>query len=329
MSKTSSLYKVQLKIISGNGGNGCVSFRRERKVPKGGPDGGDGGRGGNIYVTGDSGIMTLQDFMYKRIWRAKNGQDGSGQNKKGRSADDLVIKVPVGTQIINSNDEVICDVIDNVTMHLIARGGHGGMGNQHFATPELQAPAIAKPGELGIENTVWLVLKYMADIGVVGLPNAGKSTFVHLVSRAKVTIGDYAFSTINPVLGTIPQYRLVIADLPGLIEGAHNNIGLGHEFLQHIERCKIILHVISADDPEYQHSFQIIRNELAQYNPKFLDKEYYVCISKTDLADPQHVESMRQYLTECGYKVVSMSDNVIEGLNIVNFIVRTSSSLIV
>lgn len=321
-----ALYKVSLKIIAGNGGNGCVSFRRERKVPKGGPDGGDGGRGGNVYVQGASGMSTLRDFRYKRIWKAESGKDGSSQQKTGASGEDLIIQVPVGTEVLleseadfepnrEQNCEQICDVIEDKKLHLVARGGEGGQGNQHFATPSLQAPAIFTSGGKGEEKTITLLLKYMADIGLVGLPNAGKSTFVHLVSRAKVIIGDYAFSTLEPVLGVVPKKGIVVADLPGLIEGAHRNIGLGHEFLQHVERCRIILHVIASDDPDYKTSFHTIRNELAFYNPAFLEKDYAICITKTDLVS--ETKEMQEFFMNMGFKAFTMSNTKEQALKVV------------
>ena len=315
------LYKVALKIIAGNGGNGCVSFRRERKVPKGGPDGGDGGRGGGVYVQGAHGLSTLRDFTYKTLWKASNGRDGSGQNKTGSSAEDLIIKVPVGTEVLWQHDdqlEQICDVTDDQKVHLVARGGSGGQGNQHFATPSLQAPAIFTSGQRGEEKTVVLLLKYMADVGLVGLPNVGKSTFLHLVSRAKVTIGDYAFSTLEPVLGVVPGKGIVVADLPGLIEGAaYRNAGLGHEFLQHIDRCRTILHLVAADDPDYATSFETIRNELAFYNPDFLEKDYAICISRADLAPISKIEEMRRFFEEKGFRVFVTSNNKEDALKVI------------
>ena len=314
---STDLYKVSIKISGGNGGNGCVSFRRERKVPKGGPDGGDGGDGGDVYIKGSS-MQNLYEFRYNRIWKATSGKDGSSQNRTGKRGEDKTILVPIGTQVFDANLNQILDVVDDQTSFLISRGGSGGYGNRRFATASLQDPGISTKGDKIEEKTIWLILKYMSDIGTVGLPNTGKSTFVHLISNANVKIGDYRFSTLEPVLGTVPD--LVVADLPGLIEGAHLGAGLGHQFLQHVERCIGILHFVAADDPEYKSSFSIIQNELRQYNPEFLDKNYYVCISKTDLANEVKILAMREYFEANGYKVNHMWNTKEEALKIVEWV---------
>ena len=305
----SHLYNVTIELIAGKGGNGCVSFRRERRVAKGGPDGGDGGRGGSIYVVGESGTLTLSDFKYHRIWRAGNGRDGTSQNCSGRSGLDITINVPVGTQIWNEDkSSLLFDIVKSGIAYKIASGGRGGLGNQHFATSELQAPAIATKGEKGEHKVVSLVLKYMADIGVVGMPNAGKSTFVYRVSRANVKIGDYPFSTINPVLGVIEGKDLVIADLPGLIEGSHRNVGLGHQFLQHLDRCRILVHMVDSSDPDLMHNFSIIRDEIALYNQALLEKTYCICLTKADLVDSKLLSSLQERFESIGYKVLVMSE---------------------
>jgi len=310
MSKSTYLYRSDLVLVAGKGGNGCVSFRRDRQTPRGGPDGGDGGDGGSIYLVGSPGLLTLADFRYKKLWQAENGQDGSGQNKKGKSGGSIHISVPVGTQVIQTDSSAtILDITEPDKPQLIASGGKGGLGNQNFATPELQAPSIATKGEPGQELKVTLVLKYMADIGLVGLPNAGKSTFVSMVSRAQVKIGDYPFSTLVPIIGVIPGKNLVIADLPGLIEGSHLNLGLGHQFLQHLERCRVLLHVLDASDEDCIKSFNVILNEIKQYDPNLLSKNYVICLSKVDLVEAGKVASIEQYMIEQNYIVVKTSNN--------------------
>jgi GTP-binding protein len=314
---STELYKIAIKIAGGNGGNGCVSFRRERKIPKGGPDGGDGGDGGNIYIMGAS-LQNLYDFRYHRVWKAGNGQDGSSQNRTGRRGDDNLIRVPIGTQVFDENLRLIVDITEDQTRYLLVKGGVGGHGNKRFATPSLQDPGIATKGQKVETQMIWLILKYMSDIGTVGLPNAGKSTFVNLISNAPVKIGDYHFSTLEPVLGTIDG--MVVADLPGLIEGAHLGLGLGHQFLQHVERCIGILHFVAADDPDYRNSFNIIRNELKQYNPELLDKQYYICVSKIDLASGEQLKEIYQYFINSGYKVNTMYNTKPEAMKILDWI---------
>lgn len=309
MEKAGYLYNVKVTVISGRGGNGCVSFRRERKVPKGGPDGGNGGRGGSIFISGDRGIVTLADFKYHRIWRAGDGENGSGQNCSGKSGQDITIKVPIGTQIWNADRScMVHDIVEAETDYLVAQGGKGGLGNQNFATAELQAPCVSTKGEEGETKTLWFILKYMADIGIIGMPNAGKSTFVHKISRANVTIGDYPFSTITPVLGVVKGRGIIVADLPGLIEGSHMNVGLGHQFLQHLERCRMLVHMVDSSDPEAIHNFNIIRNEVAEYDRDLLDKTYCVCLTKADLVTQDKLCELQSYFKSLGYMVLSISE---------------------
>lgn len=299
-------YKLDLELAAGNGGSGCVSFRRERKVAKGGPDGGDGGRGGSIYLKTCMDLLTLNDLKYHRIWKAGNGRDGSSQNKTGKNGEDVFINIPLGTQVMH-DDEVILDIVSPGT-YLIASGGKGGLGNQHFTSPTLQAPAIATKGDLGESKRITLILKYMANVGFVGLPNAGKSTLVHLLSRAPVKIGDYAFSTINPVLGVIKGTSIVVADLPGLIEGAHLDRGLGHEFLQHLFRCKLLVHVLDASDPAVLSNFNIIQNEIREYDPELLKKTELVCLNKVDLLDADQLAGLKEYFIALDKTVITTSE---------------------
>jgi GTP-binding protein len=299
-------YKLDLDITAGNGGSGCVSFRRERKVAKGGPDGGDGGAGGSVYLKTSMDLLTLNDLRYHRIWKAGNGRDGSSQNKTGKNGEDVFINIPIGTQILYQ-DEVVLDIVEP-GIYLIASGGKGGLGNQHFTSPTLQAPAIATKGDLGESKRISLILKYMANIGFVGLPNAGKSTLVHLLSRAPVKIGDYAFSTINPVLGVIKGTSIVVADLPGLIEGAHLDRGLGHEFLQHLFRCKLLVHVLDASDPAVFSNFDIIQNEIREYDPQLMEKTEVVCLNKVDLIDSDQLVMLKEHFMGLGKTVITTSE---------------------
>lgn len=299
-------YKLDLDITAGKGGSGCVSFRRERKVAKGGPDGGDGGTGGSVYLKTSMDLLTLNDLRYHRIWKAENGRDGSSQNKTGKNGQDVFINIPIGTQVLYQ-DKIILDIVESGT-YLIASGGKGGLGNQHFTSPTLQAPAIATKGDLGETKRITLILKHMANIGFVGLPNAGKSTLVHLLSRAQVKIGDYPFSTINPVLGVIKDTMIVVADLPGLIEGAHLDLGLGHEFLQHLFRCKLLVHVVDASDPEVLHNFEIIQNEIREYDPQLMEKTQLVCLNKIDLIDASQATALTEYFTRLGKDVITTSE---------------------
>jgi GTPase len=308
--KNNYLYNIQITVVSGNGGNGCISFRRESNAPKGGPNGGDGGKGGSVFIRANRGILTLADFKQKRVWKARNGEDGSSTNRKGKDAEDIFIDVPIGTQVWDGSG-ILFDVDTDGRNFLVAKGGEGGLGNQNFATPELQAPNISTEGEEGQTKIVTLLLKHMADVGVVGMPNAGKSSLVHKISRAKVKIGDYAFSTIDPVLGVCEHNgkKIIFADLPGLIEGSHLNIGLGHQFLQHLERCKILLHLVDASDPGAVDSFLIILNEIKIYDSSLLNKKYVVCLSKIDLASDELIESNKSALEKLGYKVHLLSEN--------------------
>ncbi|MCH2037916.1 MAG: GTPase ObgE, partial [Rickettsiales bacterium] len=261
--------EAKIFVKSGDGGAGCVSFRREANVPKGGPDGGNGGRGGSVIIQGIAGLNTLIDFRYQQHFKAKKGDHGQGRNRNGAAAKDLIINVPVGTQVIDGDsDELIID-IDSVEKHyVLAQGGQGGLGNTNFKSSVNQAPKKATNGTSGEERWVWLKLKLLSDSGLVGLPNAGKSTFVSSVSRARPKIADYPFTTLTPQLGVVyvDDSEFVIADIPGLIKGAHKGQGLGDQFLKHIERCGVLLHLIDATQEDVVEAYRVIREELQGYN---------------------------------------------------------------
>ncbi len=277
------LDEAKIYIKSGDGGSGCSSFRREKFIAQGGPDGGDGGRGGAIYVECVDNLNTLIDFRYLQHFKAKSGNAGSGQNCHGKAAEDLIIKVPVGTEILTEDGEhVIADLTEVGQKILIAKGGDGGMGNAHFKSSTNQAPKHKTLGWPGEEMWVWLRLKLISDSGLVGLPNAGKSTFLAAVSSAKPKIADYPFTTLKPQLGVvyIDDTEFVIADLPGLIEGAHEGIGLGDKFLKHVERSGVLLHLIDITQDDIIRAYEIIRNEMEEYGLE--DKVEVIALSKCD-----------------------------------------------
>jgi GTP-binding protein len=289
-----------IHVKAGDGGNGCVSFRREKYVPKGGPDGGDGGKGGDVYLVATSSKHTLLDFHYRRIFRAERGQHGRGKNQHGRSGKDLLIPVPVGTVVKDAlTGEVLADLAEDGQKWLAARGGRGGRGNARFATPTNQAPRFAEDGEKGEERDLKLELKLLADVGIVGFPNAGKSTLISVISDAKPKIADYPFTTLVPQLGVVgvgTDRSFVVADIPGLIEGAHQGAGLGIQFLKHIERTRVLIHLIDITSIELDDPFrpyQIIREELKNFNPDLVEKPEVVALNKIDLIqDQNHVKKL-------------------------------------
>lgn len=299
---------AKIKIKAGNGGNGAVSFHREKYVANGGPDGGDGGRGGNIIFKMDNNLSTLADFRYKRKYIAKNGENGKSSRCSGKNAPDLIISVPKGTVIreIISN-KIIADISDEKEK-IIAKGGKGGLGNMHFATSTRQAPRFSKPGEEGQELELKLELKLLADVGLVGFPNVGKSTLVSVVSEAKPIIGDYHFTTITPVLGVVKRKNgnsFVMADIPGLIEGAERGIGLGHQFLRHVERCRLLVHIVDIAGSEGRDpisDFEIINNELKKFNSDLASRTMIVVGNKMDLATDVQIKNFRSYVESKGYK---------------------------
>ena len=273
------LDEVKIYISSGNGGPGCISFRREANVPKGGPDGGNGGDGGNVIIKTVDNLNTLIDYRYKQHFKAKSGQHGMGKNRNGHNADDIILKVPFGTEILNEDKNVkLADLVDKDDNIILARGGIGGKGNAFFKSSTNQSPRHAQPGEKGEEKTIWLRLKLIADVGLVGLPNAGKSTFLSKISSSRPKIADYPFTTLYPNLGVnkTDDKEFVVADIPGLIEDAHIGKGLGHKFLGHIERCKVLLHLIDITNENIMESFQVIDHELKASNEKVYNKDQIV-----------------------------------------------------
>ena len=301
------LDQAKIHIQSGNGGNGCVSFRREKYVEFGGPNGGNGGKGGNVIIKCVDGLNTLIDYRYRQHFKAKNGSPGMGSDKTGRSGEDTIIEVPRGTLILEEdNEEVIADIIDKDQSLTILKGGNGGFGNAHFKNSENQTPRTANNGENGQEKWIWLRLKLIADIGLIGLPNAGKSTLISTVSEAKPKIADYPFTTLNPVLG-IAKYNnneLVIADIPGLIEGAHEGKGLGDRFLGHIERCNLLLHLIDANDSDVINSWKTVRNEISAYSKELDEKKEIIVLSKSDSIDETKLDEKLSILKDYTYKDV-------------------------
>ena len=276
-----------IELQSGNGGAGCISFRREKYIPKGGPDGGNGGRGGNICVLADKNIHTLQDVRYNRIYKAKNGQQGSSNSKTGKDGDDIIIKVPIGTIIKdNRTKELVADFVEDGQKEVICTGGIGGKGNINYKTSTRQTPRYAQSGTEGQKGTYELELKILADVGLVGLPNAGKSTLLSVVSKAQPKIADYPFTTLDPHLGIVKYEEFksfVMADIPGLIEGASKGKGLGHKFLKHIERNKLLLFLIDSLDPDPSQTFEILKNELLTFNKSLSLKPIILVRTKSDV----------------------------------------------
>jgi len=298
--------EAQIWIKAGDGGNGCVSFRREKFVPKGGPDGGDGGRGGHVYFEAVENLDTLLDFVGRPHWQAEDGQPGSGSNKHGANGQDLVIKVPPGTLIYDVDLDLLLKDLNQVGIKaLVCRSGVGGKGNKAFAGPTNQTPRHAEPGKKGQERNLKLELKLIADVGLVGMPNAGKSTLISRCSAARPKIADYPFTTLEPVLGIVElsdYRRFVMADLPGLIEGAHKGTGLGYDFLRHIERTRIIVHILDImpmDGSDPAANYWKIRKELEQYSKALVEKEEVIVANKIDL-DPegQKVQDLRAKLNQ-------------------------------
>lgn len=299
---------AKIKIKAGNGGNGAVSFHREKYVAAGGPDGGNGGKGGNVVFQPDDNLSTLADFKYKKKYVAANGENGKAGRSSGKSAKDLIIHVPRGTIIKDAESgRVIADISEDTPV-IIAKGGNGGWGNTHFATPTRQIPHFAKPGLPGEEMEVQLELKLLADVGLVGFPNVGKSTLVSVVSEAKPIIANYHFTTLNPVLGVVrmgEESSFVIADIPGLIEGANKGLGLGHKFLRHIERCRILVHIVDVSGSEGRNpinDFNIINDELTKFNSDINDKPMIVVGNKCDLTTDDEISKFKEYVENKGYE---------------------------
>lgn len=279
--------RVVINVKAGNGGSGITSFRREKFVPMGGPDGGDGGRGGDIIVVGDNNLSTLLDYTYRDSWAAPDGEHGSGSNKTGRSGSDVVLPVPVGTIIRDlQTSELLGEILEHDQQIVVARGGRGGKGNSHFATPTHQSPREYQPGEDGETRTLELELKLIADVGLVGQPNAGKSTLLSVISAARPKIGDYPFTTLSPNLGVVQlsdNRTFVVADLPGIIEGAHEGRGLGLQFLRHIERTRMLAFLVPIDAMDWQAEYDQLRREIESYSIELAQKPHFVVFTKMDL----------------------------------------------
>lgn len=311
--------KAKIKIKAGDGGDGAVSFHREKYVAAGGPDGGDGGRGGDVVFQVDDNFSTLIDFRYKRKYVAERGQNGSSRNCTGKSADPLIIKVPRGTVIRDAKTGRIMADMSSDEPKVLAKGGAGGKGNVHFATSTRQIPRFAKPGFMGEEFEVTLELKLLADVGLVGYPNVGKSTLISVVSAAKPKIANYHFTTLTPVLGVVrtgEEKSFVMADIPGLIEGAGDGVGLGHEFLRHVERCRLIVHVVDVSGIEGRNpceDFEVINAELAKFNAELAERPQIVAGNKSDMATEEQIETFRQYVEEKGLPFFSISAGTTKG----------------
>ena len=311
--------KAVIKIKAGDGGNGAVAFHREKYITSGGPDGGDGGKGGDIVFQVDDNLSTLADFKYKRKYKAPNGSDGQGGRRNGRKAEDLIIRVPRGTLIKEKESGTIMADMSTDESFIAAKGGKGGWGNSHFATSTRQTPRFAKGGAPGEEWEVVLELKLLADVGLLGFPNVGKSSFISVVSQAKPIIADYHFTTITPVLGVVSLGEgssFVIADIPGLIEGASEGVGLGHAFLRHVDRCRMLVHIVDVAGSEGRdpiEDFEKINLELERFNPELAERPQIVVANKIDLAEPEQLLRFKSYIKDKGYEYFEMCAPISEG----------------
>ena len=308
--------RAVVHVVAGSGGSGTSSFRREKYVPKGGPDGGDGGQGGSVFVRADENLATLLDYRYHTLWKAESGQHGKGKNMTGKSADDVYLPVPPGTELRDADTgELLAELLEPGQTVLVAKGGHGGRGNQHFATPTHQSPREWEPGEPGVERNVELLLKLIADVGLLGEPNAGKSTLLSVISAARPKVADYPFTTLEPHLGVVGlsgHRTFVVADIPGIIEGAHAGKGLGLKFLQHVERTRMLAVLVPADSPDPQATYDLLRREAALYSPDLAAKPHVVVLTKTDLTTPH--SPLPTIRTEGGAPVLGISAVSRQGL---------------
>jgi GTPase len=329
------LDESRIQVRAGAGGNGCVGFRREKYVPFGGPNGGDGGRGGHIVLVADAQIHTLYDIGRVRVFRGGRGDHGTGSNCTGRDGNDALVKVPVGTLIKDDEGRLLCDLSEPGQKYMAARGGKGGLGNQHFATPRNQAPRKAYPGQVGEEKTLYLELRLVADVGLVGYPNAGKSSLLASITRAHPRVADYPFTTMEPILGIVPvaETSFVMADVPGLIEGAAQGKGLGLRFLRHVERTRTLLFVVDPWDAEgreetdeeraqrVRSTVKILRNELREYHPRLLEKPWQVAVNKCDRGIPfpaSMVPACHFISTASGIGLVEMGHELLAGIQKIN-----------
>ena len=325
---------AKIKIKAGDGGDGAVSFHREKYIASGGPDGGDGGKGGDVVFLADSNISTLADFRYKKKYNAEKGENGRSGRKFGRKAPDLIIRVPIGTVVKEAETGRILADVSGKDPVVVARGGKGGWGNVHFATPTRQAPRFAKPGLPGEEYDVVLELKLLADVGLVGFPNVGKSTLVSVVSQAKPEIANYHFTTITPVLGVVSMGEgnsFVMADIPGLIEGAWEGTGLGHQFLRHVERCRMLIHIVDVSGSEGRdpkEDFVTINNELKKFNPELAERQMLVAGNKCDMATDEQINDFRKFVEEQGYSFFPIMAEIHYGVDdLMNKTLETLSKL--
>jgi GTPase len=314
------LDQTKIYIKSGDGGAGCVSFRREKFIEFGGPDGGDGGKGGDVWAEVVDGLNTLIDYRYQQHFKGKTGTHGMGRNLTGGKGDSVILKVPAGTQIFEEDNEtLICDLQHIGERFRLAKGGNGGFGNAHFKTSTNQSPSRANPGQDGIERTVWLRLKLIADAGLVGLPNAGKSTFLASVTAARPKIAGYPFTTLHPNLGVacVDDKEFIIADIPGLIEGAHDGIGLGDRFLGHVERTRVLLHLVSAQENDVAKAYKTVRKELKLYGAGLIDKPEIVALSQVDTIDEEtKLAKLAELKKACKKTPLTISGVSREGLDI-------------
>ena len=310
---------AKIKIKGGDGGAGAVAFHREKYVAAGGPDGGDGGKGGDVVFVVDDNLATLADFRYKRKYSAPNGEGGKGGRCNGKKGQDLEIKVPRGTIIREANSKAVMADMSKTERFVAAKGGKGGWGNMHFATSTRQVPRFAKPGVPGEEWEVSLELKLLADVGLVGYPSVGKSSLISVVSQAKPKIGDYHFTTLVPNLGVVSMGEgnsFVIADIPGLIEGASEGVGLGHQFLRHVERCRMLIHIVDVSGSEGRNpidDFEKINEELKKFNPDLAERPMIVAGNKIDMAEPEQIEEFKKYVNDKGYEYYSICAPIMEG----------------
>ncbi len=309
---------AKVYIRSGAGGNGCISFRREKYIEYGGPDGGDGGGGGSVWAEAVDGLNTLIDFRYQQHFFAKNGQPGMGRQRTGKDGEDIILRVPAGTEILDEDQEtVIADLINVGDRIELARGGNGGWGNLHFKSATNQAPRRSNPGQDAVERTLWLRLKLIADVGLLGLPNAGKSTFLASTSNARPKIADYPFTTLHPNLGVVgvDNTEFVVADIPGLIEGASEGRGLGDLFLGHVERCAVLLHLVDGTSETVAEDYQTIITELEAYGGDLADKPRVTVLNKIDaLDDEERAEALAELEQACGGNVMAMSSVARDGV---------------
>ncbi|MDB4082417.1 Obg family GTPase CgtA [Candidatus Pelagibacter sp.] len=305
------LDQVKIYVKAGNGGHGSPSFRREKFIEYGGPDGGDGGRGGSILLRSERNLNTLIDYRFQQHHKAERGENGSGQNRTGRGGDDLFLKVPIGTQVLEEdNKTLIFDFKKEGDEFIVARGGKGGLGNTRFKSSTNRAPKKFTKGAMGEEYVIWLQLKTIADVGIVGLPNAGKSSLLAAITNANPKIANYKFTTLNPNLGvaTYDNKEITLADIPGLVEGAHEGVGLGIQFLKHIERCKTLMHLIDITDENIENTYQQVKKELGSYSKKILEKKEIIVLNKTDLLNKEEIEEIvKNFSKDKDSEVVTLS----------------------